>query len=124
MNSIVVLLGRSLIALNFLFTSISHMTDLTGVQAYVASRGLPLSGLFVFGSILLRLIGVVCIGFGFMTRVGVAALVLFLVFSTFIYYTPVSVGMSLSPLLKNLALIGGLLILGVHGPGVLAVRNK
>jgi len=124
MNSILVLLGRSFIALLFAFTAISHATDLAGAQTYLASRGFPVPGLLVFGSILLRLIGVVCVGFGFMTRVGVISLVLYLVFSTFIYYTPISAGMPITPLLKNFALIGGLLILAAHGPGSLAVRKK
>lgn len=124
MNAILSLVGRILLVLFFAITALNHALDLTEAQAYLASRGIPMPGVFVVIAILLRLVGVVCIGLGYKTRLGVLSLLLFLVFSSAIYYFPFTGYVPVAPLLRNLGLAGGLLLLAVSGPGSIALQGK
>ncbi len=124
MNAILILLGRIFLSAIFACTAFNHAMDLAGAQTYLASRGIPLPGLFVVASIALRLLGVFCVVAGYRTKFGVGVLMLFLVFSTVIFYTPFLGVVPLSPLLKNMGLMGGLLILAASGPGDLAFKKN
>lgn len=124
MNAILILLGRILLSAIFAYTAFNHAMDLAGAQTYLSSRGIPLAGLFVVASIALRLVGVFCVVAGYRTKWGVGVLMLYLVFSTVIFYTPVLGVVALTPLLRNMGLMGGLLILAASGPGELAFKKN
>jgi len=80
------LLGRILVGGYFLYSGVEQFMRLEALARHVAARGIPMPELAVGVSGLLLLIGGVSLLFGIMPRVGVAALVLFLLPVTLIMH--------------------------------------
>ena len=110
------LIGRILFGGYFLYSGIDHFVSLGMMSQYVASRGVALPGLAVAASGILLLVGGLCILLGVLPRLGVAAIVLFLVPVTLVMHQfwnatgPARVG-ELVNFTKNLALMGAALAL-------------
>jgi putative oxidoreductase len=73
------LLGRIIFGGYFLFSGFEHFMNLARMTQHAAAKGVPLAGPAVALSGVLLIIGGVSILLGLLPRVGVAALVLFLV---------------------------------------------
>ncbi len=115
------LAGRICLALIFLNAGINHIIGFSGFVSTIASKGLPLSGLLAVGTIVFLLVGAVFLLLGYQTKVGAWLLIAFLIPTTLIFHPPAS---DLSAFLKNLGLIGGLLMAVANGPGLLSVDGK
>ena len=113
--------ARILIVGIFAMSLIGKLTDFAGNAAYAASAGLGIPGEFlIVGAIILELIGVVTLLLGWKMKWGAYALMLFTVFATLLYHLPTD---QLQTILffKNLAIIGGLLLLTMNKPGKLSI---
>jgi len=73
------LIGRILVGLYYLFNAFNHFKSLDMMAGYAGSKGVPAPKLAVAGSGALLAIGGLSILTGFEPRLGVAAIVLFLV---------------------------------------------
>ena len=107
--------GRMLIGLLF-FASGLGMLLVTGPAAtalYFASLGVPLAGLIVWLVMAVKILGGLAIILGY--RVGLAAATLLLF--TFVATIAAHRDFADPNLLKNLAIMGGLLYLMAYGPG-------
>jgi len=107
--------GRMLIGLLFFASGLS-MLLVTGPAAtalYFASLGVPLAGLIVWLVMAVKILGGLAIILGY--RVGLAAATLLLF--TFVATITAHQDFADPNLLKNLAIIGGLLYLMAYGPG-------
>jgi len=107
--------GRMLIGLLFFASGLS-MLLVTGPAAtalYFASLGVPLAGLIVWLVMAVKILGGLAIILGY--RVGLAAATLLLF--TFVATITAHRDFADPNLLKNLAIIGGLLYLMAYGPG-------
>ncbi len=108
-------LGRFLIGLLFVGSALTMLFVQTpaGVSGYYETLGVPLAGIMVWLVIVMKIAAGVAIIIG--KRVGLASAVLigFVVIATLLAHRSLS-----DPnLLKNLAIIGGLLYLMSYGPG-------
>ena len=108
-------LGRILMGLLFFGSGLGMllMNGPAGTAMYFDSLGIPLAGLMAWVAILVKIAGGLAIMIGY--RVGLAASVLitFTVIATLIAHRSFE-----DPnLLKNLAIVGGLLYLMSYGPG-------
>ncbi len=122
------LLGRILFGGYFIYNAMQHLTKTAGLTGYAASKGVPAPKAAVIFSGLLLLVG----GFGVLLGVyvdfAIAALVLFLVPVTFkmhSFWKDTDPSMKMANkvnFLKNLALLGGALMLaGVVQPWVYSI---
>ena len=73
------LIGRILVGVYYLFNAFNHFKSLDMMAGYAGSKGVPAPKLAVAGSGALLAIGGLSILTGFEPRLGVAAIVLFLV---------------------------------------------
>ncbi len=118
------LAGRILFSLIFVISGVDHFRHLDTMARIATDMGVPLARLAVAGSGGLFLAGGLLVLFGWQTRLGAAVLVLVLVPVTIVMHRPVTDPRAVVHILKNLALIGGGLLLFAHGPGALSLEGE
>ncbi len=84
----------------------------------IASKGLPLPQVLAVGTIVFLLLGSVSLILGYKAKIGALLLILFLVPTT-LFFHPIAT--DLTGLLKNLGLIGGLMMVIAYGPGLISL---
>lgn len=113
----VFLIGRILIAVLFVMSAIGHFTAADGMAQFAASKKVPAAKLGVIGSGVIALLGGLSLILGVWIDLGALLLVLFLVPVTVMihdFWTAVDPQIKQTEMIsfnKNLALIGGALIL-------------
>jgi putative oxidoreductase len=123
MRSYVPLLARVLLGLIFVMSGVSKVTGFEGTHQYMASHGIPLTALFLVGAIVLEILGGLSVILGLWARAGAVLLTLFLIPATLIFHTDFSQQTQLIMFLKNLSIMGGLLLVVAHGAGPYALRT-
>ncbi|MDP9076330.1 MAG: DoxX family protein [Bacteroidota bacterium] len=111
--------GRILFALIFLVSGINHFSPVT--IAYAASQGVPMAAIFVpfFG--LIAIVGAISIMVGYPGRIGALFIIIFLIPVTIFMHRfwsdsdPTMRQLQLTNFMKNLALLGGAIMLLVRG---------
>lgn len=121
-------IGRTLLALIFLFSGISKITGPEGTLGYMTSRGMPAPQFFLVGAIALEIAGSLSVILGYKARLGAAALILFTVPTLFIFhnfwtYPPDQAQLQFIMFMKNLSMIGGLLLVVAFGSGPKSLDN-
>jgi putative oxidoreductase len=103
-------IGRSLLCLVFVYSLIGKLTGFAGPAAAIAAKGLPLAPLLLVAAIMLMAIGSVLVISGWRSRLGALLLLVFLVPTTLLFHGDVADAAERIQLLKNLAIVGGLLL--------------
>jgi putative oxidoreductase len=116
------LIGRILLGLIFVMSGFNKITGFEGTQQYMASYGMPMTSLLLVGAIVVEIVGGLSVIFGFFPRLGSAALVLFLIPASLIFHTDFSDQTQLIMFLKNLSIMGGLLLIVAYGSGPLSAH--
>ena len=124
MNSVIVLIGRILLAAIFILAGFGKLTDISGTAAYFAMYGLPGGGATAVVTGLIELLGGIAILVGFQTRIAGWVMAVFCVATALIAHTAWSDMMQLINFQKNLAMAGGFLVLATYGPGALSVDAR
>lgn len=110
MKGIVLLLSRVFISIIFIISCITKITDPSGTINYMSAYKMPYPGFFLIGAILLEGIGGLSLLLGIKTKWGSLMLLIFLIPTTIIFHTDFSQRLQVIMFLKNLAIMGGLLI--------------
>lgn len=126
----VVLLGRLFFALIFVMAGPNHFSSQT--IAYAASQGVPLASIAVPFSGVLAILGGLSILVGYRARIGAWLIVLFLLAVTPTMHNfwavsdPMMHQMQMIMFMKNLAMLGGALLITQFGAGAwsLDARGK
>ena len=111
------LAARILISTIFIMAAISKSMDLLGSEQYMAAYGIPAPGVLLVLSIIVEFFCGLSILLGFKAKWGAIALFLYLIPTTLIFHTEVTEQTQSIMLLKNLALMGGLLMVANYGSG-------
>jgi putative oxidoreductase len=116
------LLGRFLLALLFVVGGFSKIGGFDGIVGYIGSKGLPLPQLLAVGTIVLEIAAGLALIAGLKARWAAAALAVFTVLATFLfhnYWAMPEEQQRIQYLLfsKNIAVVGGLLMVVAFGPG-------
>ncbi len=118
------LVGRILLAAIFLMSGLNKILHSQATQQYMASAGMPATGLLLVGAIVFELAGAVLLVVGWKTRIGAWLLIIFLVPTTLIFHTHLSDQNQVIHFMKNLSMLGGLLYVAAYGPGPLSIEQK
>ncbi len=121
--------GRLLLAALFLPAGISKIGGFAGTAGYIASKGLPLPEVGAAIAIAVEILGGLALIAGFGTRLAALVLAVFtLVASVFFHnYWGVPADQAFVQQLmffKNIAVVGGLLVLAAHGAGAWSLDAK
>lgn len=122
----VVLVARVLMAALFLVAGYGKLMNYAGLVKTIAGAGIPLPEVSAVITIIIELGGGILLVLGWKARWVALALAVFTVVASFIFHAFWSVPadqlmMQRNNFLKNMAIVGGLLIVYVYGPGRLSV---
>ncbi|MGB3692705.1 MAG: DoxX family protein [Spirulinaceae cyanobacterium] len=117
------LAGRIFLAIIFLNSGIGKILGFAETQQMMANKGLPLAGLLLAFTIIFQLVGGLSLVLGYKVRIGAILLIIFLIPATLVFHNPAVPG-EINNFLKNLALIGGLLMTIYAGAGALSLDSQ
>ncbi len=120
-EDVLALIGRLLLAVIFLASAFGKITNFDATLRYMEGHGMPMAPLFCASAIALEALGAVTLILGYLTRWGAASLVGFLVAATWIFHAGPD---QRNALLKNLAIMGGLLQVLGFGPGDFSLDGR
>ena len=105
------LLARIFLSAIFLWSGINKIMNPLATIEKMSAHGMPLPSVFFLGAILLEILGGLSVLLGIKPRWGAIMLVIFLIPATLIFHTDFSTEIEQAMFLKNLAMLGGLLML-------------
>lgn len=122
-NNLLSLAARVLLSALFIMSGINKILHPADTQQYMASYGMPFTGLFLMAAIALELAGGLSVLLGYKARWGAIALIIFLIPATLIFHTNFADQMQTIQFMKNLAILGGLLMIVQNGSGDIALKR-
>ena len=128
-GGIVVLLGRIFMCLIFLMSGFNKISNWDGTAAYMASKGMPAVPFFLVMAILVELVCALFVIAGFKTRAASLGLIIFLIPTTLIFHNFWALEGAMQQkemfsFMKNISIIGGLLLLVGFGGGIASFDAK
>lgn len=121
-ETIIPLLARIFLSAIFLWSGINKILNPVGTQEYMAAQGLPFTGLLLILAIATEILGGLSVLLGYQARWGATLLLVFLIPTTIIFHSNLADRMTQIMFLKNLGIIGGLLMIVQYGAGEIVVR--
>lgn len=123
------LVGRILVAVIFLMSGYGKIVGYAGTASFMATSGVPMVPLLLPLAIVAELAGAAMVIAGFQARLGALALIAFTVVATLVFHrfwilTGMDAYMQQIQFMKNLGLIGGLLLIVAFGPGRLSLDAR
>jgi putative oxidoreductase len=125
----VALLARVLLSAIFVLSGVNKIMDWSGTEGYMESKEMPLVPLLHVGAIVFELGGGLLVLSGFKARWGAVALILFIIPATLIFHNFWAVPETqrqeqMINFLKNVAILGGLLMVVAFGPGGFSLDRR
>ncbi|MDP3620812.1 MAG: DoxX family protein [Polynucleobacter sp.] len=123
------LIGRILIAALFLPAGIAKLTAFDGSVNYFASIGIAMPAIAVVATIIVEVLGSLLLIIGYKTRIVAIGLAIFTLIASVTghaYWLAPAEQAYVAQLLfyKNIAIIGGLIILATSGAGSISIDGK
>ena len=116
------LVARIFLGHIFLLAGVSKINSYEGTQGYMDAMGVP--GVILPLVILLEIAGGLLIIAGWKTKLASIALALFTVVAAVIFHSNFADQMQMILFMKNIAIVGGFLLLAVHGAGAYSLDNR
>jgi uncharacterized membrane protein YphA (DoxX/SURF4 family) len=118
------LAARVCLSLIFLYGGIKNLTGFSDTQQMIAQKGLPLPSLMLLGNIVCQLIGAISLLLGYKIRWGAIVLILFLIPTTLVFHDFWANPKETIAFVKNVGLIGGLLMVYYAGAGPISLDAR
>lgn len=116
------IIGRALLSAIFIYAGIGKILTFTATSGYIGTV-LPLPDVLTVLTIIVELGGGLMLLLGYKARLAACALAIFTILATILFHNDLSVPMQDIMILKNLAIIGGLLYVSVYGAQRFAVEK-
>jgi putative oxidoreductase len=125
-HPIIPLLGRLLITYIFATSGVAKVFSWSGNVAYMSTRHLPFIPALLAVAAVVELGGSICLISGYQARIAAVVMFLYMIAVTLLFHNywaanPNLAGIQETHFRKNLAIMGGLLILAYCGPGAWAL---
>ncbi|MDP2650167.1 MAG: DoxX family protein [bacterium] len=120
MGGALVAVARVLLVLLFAVTGFGILTNMAGTAGFYASLGIPAAMAVVVLVLIVKFVGIFTVATGIHAREGAWALIAFVVFATLIAHTAPG---EMVNALKNLSIVGGLLLVAIYGAGPMSLAK-
>ncbi|MEM8676948.1 MAG: DoxX family protein [Cyanobacteria bacterium P01_G01_bin.67] len=117
------LAARICLCIIFINSGIGKILGFTNTAEMMANQGLPIANILLIFTIAFQLLGGLSLLLGYKVKIGSTLLILFLIPATLVFHNPIANPDELNNFLKNLGLIGGLLMTIYAGAGALSIDN-
>lgn len=129
LNDVCTLAGRALLALIFIVSGFGKITGFSATAGFMASKGMPIAEVLLVGTIAVEFLGGLMLLVGWKARWAALAIFLFIIPATLIFHSPAGLtGQEAQDqiinVMKNLAIMGGLLMVFAFGPGAWSLDRK
>ncbi|MBO6527578.1 DoxX family protein [Erythrobacter sp.] len=114
MATIAALVGRILLGALFVFAGFGKVMDTAGTAAYMEAES-PFPGSMALAVGVFEIVAGLVLASGYMTRIASLALVVFTALATLFFHEQVTDQVQAAMALKNLAIMGGLLMVFAYG---------
>lgn len=126
LKSFAPLLARTLIVALFLISGLHKLGNFEQTAAMMANKGLPMVDMLLILSIFIEIGGALMVLLGWHARLGALGLALWLIPVTLIYHAfwqmpPDQAQMQMNHFMKNVAILGALIQVMLHGAGRFSV---
>lgn len=123
------LIGRILLCILFLLSGTMKLMGWHLMAGMMASKGFPMASVMLAGAVIVEILGGLCVLFGFKARIAAFIMFLYLIPTTCVFHNFWAMQGAARMenemnFLKNLAIMGGLLMLSAYGPGRLSIDGK
>lgn len=111
------LIGRVLLAAIFIILGFAKISGFAVMSQFAAANNVPFPDLAILIAIVVELVGGLMIALGWQTKNAALGIFVFLIPVTYYFHTNFLDPMQMTMFLKNLSIMGGLLLLASFGPG-------
>ena len=123
------LIGRILLGAIFIVSGIAKLTDTATTAGYMTAQGIPQAHALAIFAGICELAGGIALATGFLSRLAALGLFLFLIPTTLIFHNfwaldGANAKLQMVNFMKNLSIMGGLLLLWAQGPNRLSVDAR
>lgn len=108
----------------FLKAGIGKILGFGGTAEMMTNQGLPIAEVLLIFTIAFQLIGGLSLLLGYKVKIGSILLILFLIPATLVFHNPLADPSEINDFLKNIGLIGGLLMVIYAGAGALSIDDS
>ena len=115
------LAARICLCIIFLKAGIGKIFGFSGTAEMMAGQDLPIPQVLLVFTIAFQLIGGLSLLFGYKVKIGSLLLILFLIPATLVFHNPLADPEQMNAFLKNIGLIGGLLMTIYAGAGAVSI---
>ena len=119
-----IFIARIFLSLIFIIGGFGFLINFSGTVSMVESFGFPFATLLTIIGIVLKLGGGLMLLLGWKVKEASYALILFTVVATLLAHINFSDQVQMTQFLKNLAIIGGLILIANYGPGRFSIDKK
>ena len=118
------LAARICLCIIFINSGIGKIFGFSGTAEMMAGQGLPIPEVLLIFTIAFQLLGGLYLLLGYKVKIGSTLLILFLIPATLVFHNPIGNPDELNSFLKNIGLIGGLLMVIYAGAGALSIDRS
>jgi putative oxidoreductase len=129
LNNVVTLAGRTLLALIFIVSGFGKITGFAGTAGFMASKGMPMAEVLLVGAIAVEFLGGLMLLLGWKARWAALAIFIFIIPATLVFHNPAGLTgqeaqNQMIQVMKNLSIMGGMLMVFAFGPGAWSLDRK
>lgn len=131
-SGVLPLLARIAMSLIFIQAVLGKIFGWSGQAAYMSQHGVPAIGPLLAAALLIELIGVICLLFGYHASLAAFVMSLYLIIVSVVFHNfwSHSAGQSemtqmiaQTEFMKNMGIVGGLLMITAYGPGRFSLQQ-
>jgi putative oxidoreductase len=131
LRGFIAVLGRVLLCTIFVMSAVGNdIPNFRGTAAMMAKEGVPVPEVMLAGAIVFLIVGSVSVVLGYKARIGASLLLAFLVLATYYFHDfwklsdPQAKQEQMIQFLKNLGLMGAMLLIIANGTGPWSLDNR